>query len=72
MKILFLIIGIISMTAGIFSLLFAALNRHGYYNLVDGEGDIYSRLRRRMIIFFATGIVLVVLGLVFIIIYSVI
>ena len=71
MKILLLIVGIICIVAGVLSLMFAALNRHGYYNLLDGENDIYIRLRRRMIIFFAVGIVLAVIGIVCIIIYSV-
>lgn len=71
MEILLLIVGIICMIAGVLSLLFAALNRHGYYNLHDGEGNIYVRLHRRMIIFFVAGIILAVIGIVCIIIYSV-
>lgn len=71
MRILFLIVGIVCVIAGVLFLLFAALNRHGYYNLLDGENDIYIRLRRRMIVSFAVGTVLAVIGIVCIIIYSV-
>lgn len=71
MEILLLIIGIISMIAGVLSLLFAILSRHGYYNLLDGEGDIYTRLRRRMIVFLVVGIILAVIGTVCIIFYSI-
>ena len=71
MEILLLIIGIISMIAGVLSLLFAILSRYGYYNLLDGEGDIYTRLRRRMIVFLVVGIILAVIGTVCIIFYSI-
>lgn len=66
-----LIVGIISVIVSVLSLLYSALNRHGYYNLLDGEGDIYTRLHRRMIVFFVIGIVLAVIGIVCVIIYSV-
>ncbi|MBQ4166012.1 MAG: hypothetical protein IJD85_06780 [Oscillospiraceae bacterium] len=71
MEIIMLIVGIIIVIVGVVSLLYSALNRHGYYNLLDGERDIYIRLRRRMIIFFVVGIVLAVIGIVCIVIYSV-
>lgn len=66
-----LVVGIISVIVGVISLALAALNRHGYYNLLDGEGDIYTRLRRRMIVFFVIGIVLAVIGIACIMIYSI-
>lgn len=72
MEQLLFIFGIISIIACVLSLLFALLNRHGYYNLHDGEGDIYARLRRRMIISFITGIILAVTGTACIIASSVI
>ena len=71
MEELLLIVGVISVIVSVLSLLYSALNRHGYYNLLDGEGDIYTRLRRRMIIFFVIGIVLAVIGIVCVIIYFV-
>ncbi len=71
MEELLLIVGIISVIVSVLSLLYSALNRHGYYNLLDGEGDIYTRLHRRMIVFFVIGIVLAVIGIVCVIIYSV-
>lgn len=70
MKELLLIVGIISIIACVLSLLYAALNRHGYYHLLDGEGDMYTRLHRRMIVFFVVGIVLAVIGVVCIIIWT--
>ncbi len=63
-------IGIISIIAGILSFLYAALNRNGYYHLLDGEGDMYIRMHRKMIVFFAIGIILTVLGIVCITVYS--
>ena len=65
-----LIIGIICIIACVLSLLYAALNRHGYYHLHDGEGDMYIRLHRRMIVFFVVGIVLAVIGVACIIIWT--
>lgn len=65
-----LIIGIISIIACVLSLLYAALNRYGYYHLHDGEGDMYTRLHRRMIVSFVVGIVLAVIGVACIIIWT--
>ena len=65
-----LIIGIISIIACVLSLLYAVLNRHGYYHLHDGEGDMYTRLHRRMIVSFLVGIVLAVIGVACIIIWT--
>ena len=65
-----LIIGIISIIACVLSMLYAALNRHGYYHLHDGEGDMYTRLHRRIIVSFAVGIVLAVIGVACIIIWT--
>lgn len=67
---MFLGIGITSIIAGILSFLFAALNRHVYYNMLDGEGDKYTRMHRRMLVFGIIGIILAVIGIACIIIYS--
>ena len=62
MKKLLLILGIVIIIAGVIALLFSALQRHGYYHLLDGDADMYIGLRRKMIIFFVIGIVLEVIG----------
>jgi len=62
MKKLLLILGIVSIIVGMIALLFSALQRHGYYHLLDGDADMYIGLRRKMIIFFVIGIVLEVIG----------
>ena len=70
MKQVFLIIGILSIIACILVLLFAALNMHAYYNLLDGTAAHYSRLHHRMIISFIIGVALAVIGAVCFIIRS--
>lgn len=62
MKKLLLIIGIVIIVVGVMALLFSALQRYGYYNLLDGDSDLYIGLHRRMIIFFVVGVILVVIG----------
>ena len=62
MKKLLLIIGIVIIVVGVMALLFSALQQYGYYNLLDGDSDLYIGLHRRMIIFFVVGIILVVIG----------
>ena len=62
MKKLLLIIGIVIIIAGVIALLFSALQRFGYYHLLDGEADIHIGLHWRMIISFVIGIVLVAMG----------
>ena len=62
MKKLLLIIGIAIIIVGVTALLFSALQRYGYYHLLDGDADLYARLHRRMIVFFVVGILLVVIG----------
>ena len=57
-----LIIGIVILIAGVIALLFSALQRFGYYHLLDGEADRYIRLHGRMIISLVIGIVLVAMG----------
>ena len=64
-----LIIGIISLIVCALSLAFSALNRHGYYHLLDGTSDLYTRLRRRMIIFFVIGSALALIGAICLILY---
>ena len=62
MKKLLLIIGVVIVIAGVIALLFSALQRYGYYHLLDGDADMYIRLHWRMIISLVIGIVLVVIG----------
>ena len=62
MKKLLLITGIVIIIAGVIALLLSALQRFGYYNLLDGDADMYVRLHRRMIVFFVIGIVLAAIG----------
>ena len=62
MKKLLLVIGIVIIIAGVVALLFSALQGYGYYHLLDVDADMYTRLHRRMLLFFAVGIVLVVIG----------
>ena len=57
-----LIIGIVVITVGVIALLFSALQRYGYYHLLDGEADMCIGLHGRMIISFVIGIVLVATG----------
>lgn len=64
MKKLLLILGIVIIIAGVIALLFSALQRYGYYNILDGDADLYIELHRRMIISFVIGIVLEVIGVV--------
>ena len=65
-----LVVGIVSIIACVLSFLYAELNRNGYYNLLDGEGDMYIRMRQRMIIFAVIGIILAVIGIACIITWS--
>ncbi len=69
MKKALMIIGIVLIAVGVLSLLFALLNRFGYYNMLDGSAEQYSSLRRRMFIFLAAGIVLEILGVLCIIVH---
>lgn len=68
MKKALLIFGIILIIAGVLALLFALLNRFGYYNLLDGSPEKYAALRRRMNISFIAGLALAVIGAVCLII----
>lgn len=62
MKNLLFVAGIVLILVGVFALIFSVLQGYGYYHLLDGEAELYVRLRWRMIIFFIIGIVLAVLG----------
>lgn len=42
MKKLLLIAGVVIIIAGVIALLFSALQRFGYYHLLDGEADMYK------------------------------
>lgn len=63
MKEVLFVVGIVLIILCVLSLLFAGLNWFGYYNLLDGSSEQYARLRRRMIIFLITGIILAVIGI---------
>ena len=67
MKKLLLIFGILIIIIGVLALLFSVLQGYGYYHLLDGDADMYSRLHRRMILSLVIGIVLVVIGVISII-----
>ncbi len=62
MKKTLLIVGIICIIVCVISLLLAALSWTGYYHLMDGSADQYTRLHRRMIVFSVVGIILAVIG----------
>lgn len=62
LKKLLLIAGVVIIVAGVIALIFSALQRYGYYPLLDGDADMYIRLHWGMIISFAIGIVLVAIG----------
>ena len=68
MKKLLLIIGVVVILAGVIALLFSALQRHGYYHLLDADADMYIRSRWRMIISLVIGMVLAAIGTVCLII----
>ena len=70
MKKLLLIAGVVIIIAGVITLLFYALQRFGYYHLLDGEADMYIKLHWRMIISFVIGIVLVAIGAACLIIHT--
>ncbi|MCR5322237.1 MAG: hypothetical protein K6E85_02985 [Lachnospiraceae bacterium] len=67
-KILF-IVGIAGIIAGVLALHFSAFSRYAYYHTLDGSGDLYRTMHRRMIVCLITGIVLTVLGVVCIVIH---
>ena len=62
MKKMLLIAGITLIITGVLSLMYAALNLFGYYHVLDGSADLYSRRYRRMITFGLSGIVLAIFG----------
>jgi hypothetical protein len=63
MKKLLFIVGFIGLITGALSLLLSAFFRHGYYNVLDGSGDLYASLHQRMIVCFVIGIILVAVGI---------
>ncbi|MBR5947387.1 MAG: hypothetical protein IKZ82_01905 [Clostridia bacterium] len=68
MKKFLLIIGVALIAASILALLFAALNRYGYYHALDGSALHFVKLYRRMTVSFIVGLGLAVLGVACIII----
>ena len=63
MKKLLFIVGFIGLITGVLSLLLSAFFRHGYYNVLDGSGDLYASLHQRMIVCFVIGIILAAVGI---------
>ena len=63
MKKLLFIVGFIGLITGALSLLLSAFFRHGYYNVLDGSGDVYASLHQRVIVFFVIGVILAVIGI---------
>ena len=63
MKKLLFIVGFIGLITCALSLLLSAFFRHGYYNVLDGSGDLYASLHQRMIVCFVIGIILVAVGI---------
>ena len=70
LKKLLLIAGVVIIVAGVIALIFSALQRYGYYHLLDGDADMYIRLHWGMIISIVIGIVLVAIGAVCLIIHA--
>ena len=64
MRKLLLIVGIVSLSGCALSLLISAFNRFGYYNVLDGSSALYTRLHQNMTVYFITGIVLAVIGII--------
>lgn len=62
MKKWLLIAGIALLAACVLSLIFAAVNRFGYYHVMDGSTELYARLRSRMDLFFTAGVLCAALG----------
>ena len=62
MKKLLFIVGFIGLITGALSLLLSAFFRHGYYNVLDGSGDLYASMHQRMVVFFVIGFGLAVIG----------
>ncbi len=58
MKKLLLIAGILLIVICVVCLLFAALNLHGYYNVLDGSPELYQRLHQRAVVSGLLGAVL--------------
>ena len=70
MKKLLLIAGVVLIIVCVLSLLYSFLNLFGYYNVLDGSPELYTKMHSRMIVFFAVGIVLALLGTACIVIKS--
>ncbi len=70
MKRMLLIAGVILVVLCVLLLLYATINMHAYYNLLDGSAGHYKRLHDRMILSFVTGALIGVVGAVCFIIRS--
>lgn len=55
-KVLF-ILGIVCIVIAVIALLYAALQRFGYYHVLDGDSDMYARMHLHMMVSFVIGIV---------------
>ena len=68
MELLLSIMGITLIAAGIISLAFALIKRQAYFSLRDGSIDLYRKLHKQMIAFFAAGGVFIAAGAICVII----
>ena len=62
MKKALLVAGIVMIIDCVLSMIYAGLNLFGYYHVLDGSAELYSRMHQSMIVFGLIGIVLGVLG----------
>ena len=62
-KVLF-ILGIVCIVIAVIALLYAALQRFGYYHVLDGDSDMYARMHLHMIVSFVIGIVFAIAAVV--------
>ena len=62
MKKLMLIVGIVTIAAGVILIAFAALNLMGYYRVLDGSAELYAKLHQRATVCFAVGAALAAIG----------
>lgn|GEM_PF-1801539 len=62
-KVLF-ILGIVCIVIAVIALLYAALQRFGYYHVLDGDSDMYARMHLHMMVSFVIGIVFAIAAVV--------
>lgn len=69
MKKTILVISIASFVFAFLSLAYSGLNIFMYYRTQDGSSSLYYRLQHSSVVFLMIGIVLAIIGIVFLIIY---